>query len=49
VYAKGNEAGKTDIEISQAWTDAVKTAGDDEAVGDDWSGIQADVLKALGL
>lgn len=49
VYSKGSGAGKTDIDISQAWTEAVKAAGDDEAVGDDWSGIQADVLKALGL
>lgn len=49
VYTKGNAAGKTEIEIGQAWTAAVKAAGDDEAVGDDWSGIQTDVLKTLGL
>lgn len=49
VYAKGTVAGKTDIEISQAWTAAVKAAGDDEAIGGDWSGIQADVLRSLRL
>jgi hypothetical protein len=51
VYAKGNGAGKTDIEISQAWTEAVKTAGDDEAVegGCGWASVQISVLEALGL
>lgn len=49
IYEAGTKAGKTQIEITQAWTDVVKSAGGPEKIGEDWSGVEADVLKAFGL
>lgn len=40
-YAAGKDAGKTDVEVSQVWTQLVMEAGGNESVGDDWSGIKA--------
>jgi hypothetical protein len=49
VKNKAQKAGKTDMEISNAWTEVVKGVGGDAAVGEDWSNVRADILTRLGL
>jgi hypothetical protein len=46
VYNKTKDS-KTQLEITQAWTEAIKEAGGPEEIGDDWSGIEAAVVAAL--
>ena len=49
VYGTGNKAGKSDMEITNAWTAVVHEIGGDEAVGADWSGVVVKVKAALGV
>ena len=46
VYNKTKNS-KTQLEITQAWTEAIKEAGGPDEIGDDWSGIEAAVIAAL--
>jgi len=46
-FTAGNKAGKTAVETTQIWTNLIKAAGGDEAVGDDWSGIKTAFDAAL--
>jgi hypothetical protein len=42
-----SQAGKTQLEITQAWAEAVKEAGGPDKIGDDWSEIAASTTAAL--
>lgn len=46
-YKQAKAAGKTDIEIGQAWTEAVKAAGGDDSAVQDWSAIASGVLQGF--
>lgn len=47
-YEQGQAKDKTDKDINEAWLAAVSEKGGDDVVGDDWSGVLADVLARLG-
>ncbi|MBE3045962.1 hypothetical protein IMZ48_26170 [Candidatus Bathyarchaeota archaeon] len=47
---RAGKAGKTDLEVANTWTTVVKELyGSDEKVGEDWSGVYAEVCKRLGV
>jgi hypothetical protein len=47
VTTRSEKAGKTDLEVANAWTCVVKELGGDEKVGEDWSGVAAEICKRL--
>ncbi len=48
-YNKGHEAGKSDMEIMNAWVAVVNELGGHEAIGDDWTVAHDKTITALGV
>jgi hypothetical protein len=46
-FEAGKAAGKQDVEITKIWTDIVKEAGGNDAVGKDWNPIRDAFEKAI--
>ncbi|MCP4541687.1 MAG: hypothetical protein GY832_31530 [Chloroflexi bacterium] len=46
-FAAGKAAGKTDVEVTNIWTELVKAAGGNDAVGKNWTPIKEGFEKTL--